>query len=326
VLHEQVLRKPTGRLGAHLNPPGGKVHSMQVTGTAQHEAWQRRDLPPVEQLRPDLWSIPVPIPHNPLRYVSVYALALAGGGIGLLDAGWDSDAGWEALTAGLDRLGAAPTDVRGVLVTHLHFDHLGLAGRIREASGAWIAMHPADASVVRRMNGRTAAAAAADEVDFLIHLGADPDEAHADADDAEAMEPFMRMAAADRLLADGELADLPGWQLRALHTPATPPGTCASTRSAPDCCSAATTSCRGSVPTSPRPRMAPQTRCGPTWPRSPPSETSRRRRCCPPTSGASTGSLPGSTSSRLTTSTGSTNSCRHSARTRTAPRGSWRPI
>jgi len=197
---------------------------MQVTGTAQHEAWQRRDLPPVEQLRPDLWSIPVPIPHNPLRYVSVYALALAGGGIGLLDAGWDSDAGWEALTAGLDRLGAAPTDVRGVLVTHLHFDHLGLAGRIRETSGAWIAMHPADASVVRRMNGRTAAAAAADEVDFLIHLGADPDEARADADDAEAMEPFMRMAAADRLLDDGDLADLPGWQMRALHTPGHTPG------------------------------------------------------------------------------------------------------
>ena len=30
-------------------------------------------LPPVERVRPGLWSIPVPIPNNPLRYVLVYA-------------------------------------------------------------------------------------------------------------------------------------------------------------------------------------------------------------------------------------------------------------
>ena len=38
-------------------------------------------------------------------------------------------------------------DVRGVLVTHMHFDHVGLAGLVRQASGAWIAMHPADQAV-----------------------------------------------------------------------------------------------------------------------------------------------------------------------------------
>ena len=58
---------------------------MEITGSAQHDAWQARALPPVEQLRPDLWSIPVPIPRNPLRYVSVYAFALQGGGTAMLD-------------------------------------------------------------------------------------------------------------------------------------------------------------------------------------------------------------------------------------------------
>jgi glyoxylase-like metal-dependent hydrolase (beta-lactamase superfamily II) len=173
----------------------------------------------VEQLAADLWSLPVPIPHNPLRYVSVYAFALTGGGIGLIDAGWDSEPGWHALTTGLAALGGSVADVRGVLVTHLHFDHLGMAGRIREASGAWIAMHEADVVDVQRLTGKAAAAAAADEVDFLVRLGAEPDEARADAADAGAMEPFLRMATADRLLEDGELAEFPGWQLRALHTP-----------------------------------------------------------------------------------------------------------
>ncbi len=42
---------------------------MEITGTAQHEAWLARAVPPVEQLRDGLLSIPVPMP-GPLRYVT----------------------------------------------------------------------------------------------------------------------------------------------------------------------------------------------------------------------------------------------------------------
>ena len=197
---------------------------MEITGTAQHEAWQARALPPVEQVRAGLWSIPVPIPHNPLRYVSVHAFALDGGGLGLLDTGWESDEGWAALTGGLASIGAGIGDVRGVLVTHLHFDHLGLGNRVREASGAWIAMHPADATLVSRLNTAGAAAAVASEVEFLVGLGADRDEAVSDVGPPERMEGFTRMAVPDRLLEDGEHADFPGWRMRAVHTPGHTPG------------------------------------------------------------------------------------------------------
>jgi glyoxylase-like metal-dependent hydrolase (beta-lactamase superfamily II) len=199
------------------------VAVVEITGPAQHDAWQRKALPPVEQLRPDLWSVPVPM-GGPLRYVSVYAFALAGGGLGLIDTGWESDEGWAALTEGLRSIGGGVEDVRGVLVTHLHFDHLGLANRVREASGAWIAMHPADAGLVSSMNQRNAAAAVAEEVEFLISLGAGRDEAIADVGSAENFERFVRMAVPDRLLEDGQLADLPGWSLRAVHTPGHTPG------------------------------------------------------------------------------------------------------
>jgi glyoxylase-like metal-dependent hydrolase (beta-lactamase superfamily II) len=197
---------------------------VEITGTAQHEAWQARALPPVEQLRTGLWSIPVPIPHNPLRYVSVHAFALDGGGLGLLDTGWESDESWAALTSGLASIGAGIADVRGVLVTHLHFDHLGLAHRVREASGAWIAMHPADATLVSGLNAAGAAAAVASEVEFLVGLGADRDEAVADVGPTEGMARFTRMAVPDRLLEDGEHADFPGWRMRAVHTPGHTPG------------------------------------------------------------------------------------------------------
>ena len=47
---------------------------MRVTGTAQREAWLARTSPPVEQIRPDLWSVPVPIPGSPLRYTLTLSL------------------------------------------------------------------------------------------------------------------------------------------------------------------------------------------------------------------------------------------------------------
>jgi glyoxylase-like metal-dependent hydrolase (beta-lactamase superfamily II) len=196
---------------------------VEITGTAQHEAWQAKTVPPVERLREDLWSIPVPM-GGPLRYVSVYAFALAGGGLGLIDTGWQSDEGWAALTGGLASIGGGVEDVRGVLVTHLHFDHLGLAARVRESSGAWVAMHPADATAVARMSTAGAEAMVAAEVEFLVGLGADRGEAVGDVGPADGMAAFTSMAVPDRLLEDGEHADFPGWQLRAVHTPGHTPG------------------------------------------------------------------------------------------------------
>jgi glyoxylase-like metal-dependent hydrolase (beta-lactamase superfamily II) len=193
---------------------------QDVTGTRQLAAWRERVMPPVEELAADLWSIPVPIPNNPLRYVNSYAFA-SGGGLVLLDTGWPADTAWEALVAGLASIGAGVTDVRGALISHMHFDHAGLIGRLREASGAWIAMHPADSVVITesalldpgRMVERQAA--------FLRVLGAPAEEATGS---PWAFQVLSGMGRPDRELSDGDLADVPGWRLRAVHTPGHTPG------------------------------------------------------------------------------------------------------
>src|SRR5437879_464069 len=92
-----------------------------------------RPLPPVERVRPGLWSVPVPIPNNPLRYVLVYLFETDRGPY-LVDAGWNTDECWAVLCRGLTQAGTDVADVQGVLVTHIHPDHYGLAGRIRESS------------------------------------------------------------------------------------------------------------------------------------------------------------------------------------------------
>ena len=119
-------------------PPG-----ITVTGTAQRSAWIERVLPPVEMVRPGLWSIPTPFPNNPLRYVLTYALGY-GGGVALIDTGWPCEDAWDGLAAGLGAARWDMSDVKAVLVTHGHGDHMGLARRIRERSGAWVAMHELD--------------------------------------------------------------------------------------------------------------------------------------------------------------------------------------
>jgi glyoxylase-like metal-dependent hydrolase (beta-lactamase superfamily II) len=100
-----------------------------------------------EVVRPGLWSLRVPIPDNPLGYTLVYLFETTRGPV-LVDTGWDHCDSWDALLAGIGCTGHRVEDVYGVLSTHHHNDHHGLAGRVREVSGGWVAMHEADARVV----------------------------------------------------------------------------------------------------------------------------------------------------------------------------------
>jgi Metallo-beta-lactamase superfamily len=108
---------------------------MRVTGTVQKEAWQRRELPPAEQVTGGVWSVPVPIPDNPVRYVLSYVIEHSSGVV-LTDPGWNDPASWQALTGGLAACGVPLTAVTAVLVTHVHPDHHGLSGAVRERTGA----------------------------------------------------------------------------------------------------------------------------------------------------------------------------------------------
>src|SRR5258708_366548 len=117
--------------------------SVIVTGQAQQRAWRAQEFPPIEQVTPAVWSVPVMMPDNPLRYTLSYLL-LADTGAVVVDPGWESDAGWEDLLRGMRTAGLAPDRVTGIVVTHVHLDHHGLSRRLSEASGAWIAMHAAE--------------------------------------------------------------------------------------------------------------------------------------------------------------------------------------
>ncbi|MDA0563041.1 MBL fold metallo-hydrolase [Streptomonospora sp. S1-112] len=179
-----------------------------------------RATPPVEDLGEGLWSVPVPIPGNPLGYTLVYVVEDPRGPV-LVDAGWPHEDAWRALTEGLAAIGTGVAEVRGVVLTHFHPDHSGLAGRVREASGAWVALHEADAALVRRLRAHTPEEHRDLQADRLAEAGASPEEV------ARLRADPPRMAAPeppDRELADGDLLDLARRKLRAVWTPGHSPG------------------------------------------------------------------------------------------------------
>jgi glyoxylase-like metal-dependent hydrolase (beta-lactamase superfamily II) len=193
-----------------------------VTGVAQKEAWDRDVIPPVENVRPGIWSIPVPIPNNPLRYVLVYALELDSG-VALVDAGWPTDDAWLALNAGLAEAGGSISDVQAVVVTHLHPDHYGLAGRVREASGAWVGLHPADAKLLESRYHDTDGLI--ERMRELLEMSGVPEAQLPDLNMASMeIKATLNVALPDRLIEDDQMLDLPGWDFRAVWTPGHSPG------------------------------------------------------------------------------------------------------
>jgi glyoxylase-like metal-dependent hydrolase (beta-lactamase superfamily II) len=194
---------------------------VNVTGTAQYDAWQRRELPPVEQVRPGVWSVPVPIPHNPLRYTLCYAF-VEDAGVTVIDPGWDTPEGRTAVTAGLAAAGAAVSDVTGVVVTHIHPDHHGLSGWLRRTGGAWIGMHPAEAETLPGRIWRDREPAV--DRDWLTRQGVPADALEVLAFDPERMAGLMDMAEPDRLIGDGDRVPVPGRDLHAIWTPGHTPG------------------------------------------------------------------------------------------------------
>ncbi|MET8205931.1 MBL fold metallo-hydrolase [Streptomyces sp. NPDC005373] len=101
----------------------------------------------MERVRSGIWSIPVLIPDSPLRYVNCYVVE-TGAGLVMVDPGWPAEVAWQALREGVARVGLDLADVTGVVVSHAHADHHGLAVRVREVSGCWVAVHRADADLL----------------------------------------------------------------------------------------------------------------------------------------------------------------------------------
>ena len=86
-------------------------------------------------------QIQVPIPF-PIKWVNCWYIVDSIPT--LVDAGVNSDEALEAVGAAMSIHGGSIRDLRRIIITHGHGDHIGLAGRIADLSGAEVFVHPLD--------------------------------------------------------------------------------------------------------------------------------------------------------------------------------------
>lgn len=91
-----------------------------------------------------VWRVTTPMPGRPSS-VHAYLAARDDGGFLLVDGGLDSDVAWAALDGGVHAAACGWGAVAGHVVTHMHRDHVGLARRVRQQSGAPLVMGRLDA-------------------------------------------------------------------------------------------------------------------------------------------------------------------------------------
>lgn len=192
---------------------------MQSTSRQQTDALERGDLPPLDRVRDDVWALAQPMPGGHLAYSLTYLLRGADGGVHVIDPGWDSDTNWDRLLAALAGIapGAAGADaVTGITGTHLHPDHVGMAARLRGASGAPLAMHAVERRALERHRVRRFDA---DEALGRLAAWGVPEARRGELAQDVDRSPEALVLAVDRELDDGDLLPVPGFRVSVMSTP-----------------------------------------------------------------------------------------------------------
>lgn len=175
---------------------------------------------PVDRVSEGAWRIRLPLPWD-LRSVNAFLFRLADGWL-LLDCGLNTDKTFEAFDAAFYEIGAQWSDVRRIVVSHMHPDHFGGAARARRLSGAPVSLPPIEAELV---------APPREGAEFFARPGAHLRRHGApEADVAQIKRAASEVAAAmdrfvpDETIDEGDVIEFAGGRLEALHTPGHTPG------------------------------------------------------------------------------------------------------
>jgi glyoxylase-like metal-dependent hydrolase (beta-lactamase superfamily II) len=190
---------------------------LQITGTAQRDAWAKRELPPIEQVREYLWSVPIAFHDNPIRHTYTYLLTNRAGECIVVDPGWDSGEGRQQLRAALTLAGLTLESIVGVIATHYHSDHLGMVRYFADNTIAWVGMNQIESNALDRLPD--AEAMIAEDREWLHECGVSEEASRGVLMTGGTARYVAELARATRMLAHGDRLPLAGRNLEVVLTP-----------------------------------------------------------------------------------------------------------
>jgi len=169
------------------------------------------------EVLPGIHQFKIPIANNPLGHTNIYLLQGDGGYL-MIDAGIQSDDAARALRQQLAEAAVDLSRISTLIITHGHGDHIGLAGYVREITGARIALHSVEIArlPVALQNPM------ARWTDDWLHSSGIPD--NGPPPNMPPMRSFPMPPHPDISLEDGQVIDRFGLNLRVLLTPGHAPG------------------------------------------------------------------------------------------------------
>ncbi len=176
-------------------------------------------LPEAREVAPGIWKITQPIPF-PLRTVNMYAL-IGQDGWALIDAGMGTPEARTAFTVALQRASLNIANLRTIVLTHHHPDHIGLSGELQEQSGATVYMHPIDETDLQVIWSGTMSEKFGRVSYFLLKHGLPPTQLWFSQVEPNIMREIIRVPPHETitLVEDGQEIELAGEHYRVIWTP-----------------------------------------------------------------------------------------------------------
>lgn len=104
-----------------------------------------RHLPTIDEIVPGLYKISLKLPISQLQNVFVYLFRDGNENL-LVDTGWNNESTYDELRKAFDSINFEMSEIKTIVISHLHPDHFGLASRLKTgARNSRLLLHQNDA-------------------------------------------------------------------------------------------------------------------------------------------------------------------------------------
>ncbi|MBI2830930.1 MAG: MBL fold metallo-hydrolase [Chloroflexi bacterium] len=174
------------------------------------------------EIIPGIYMIRLILPDSGVGSINVFLVKGADGYL-MVDTGWNMDKVFDSFKAQLTELKIDIKDIKQLVVTHIHPDHMGLAGTLQQLVGAKLAVHYLESALIysryKNMDNLLA------NVRRLLHTHGVPEERVSELQMAStAAAKYVASARPDIALYDGNTISTGLFNIEVIWTPGHSPG------------------------------------------------------------------------------------------------------